>query len=1020
MKKMTMKHNEPGRTMVEMLGVLSIVGVLSLTAVVGITYAMRRQAVVQTVDLINKSTTGILTGKVLNTLGDDPSAPSVVSTQPIPLSAYMSDRSHASAAEKDVYGKETFVGPRGSVFSARPSALQGYGFVLAVNNMQSAVCENVLAHDLDYDAVVQVDDEGQPVGDFVDAIDLDDAQNRKVFCQSKGDKVLNVGFVFNKISPDDDGSNQPECNACTKPILGECVPKETCGGQNTDRKYLDADRCVCKCLDANADINNDCTCPSDKPVWNDVDKKCEACPNGEEWDGISKKCVSSSGRGAVVATDITTTTATPTTYVPKTTDRSSTVVSTSPVTSTLYTTTGVNTTTTGVMTTETTIPATTTTGAMTTTTTATVTPTTYVSESTDWSSTVVSTSPVTSTLYTTTGMNTITVETETPTVYEPETTGANTTIAEPETTTPLEMCDLSIYDEIYEEANKICKTYIGSELNEFLSCVNNSDAGITILSDGTQVSFTSHGIEYEANLNIQDLVCNNNMSSLVPKPKGSLSNLCCDSVQSVSNTLATAIMRLNDCANGRIKQAIYDEIQTLSYIKRKCAMLAYNKWNTEDGYIQEGISEKLQDALNKEGVCVENCIKGSPVVISTSPVTSTLYTTTGVNTTTTGAMTTTTATPTTYVSESTDWSSTEVSTSPVSSILYTTTGLNTTTTGAMTTETTIPATTTATPTTYVSETTDWSSTEVSTSPVTSTSYTTTGLNTTTTGAMTTTTATATPTTYGPESTDWSSTEVSTSPVSSTLYTTTGVDTTITDTVTSTTYEPETTVLLSTEVSTSPVTSTLYTTTGVDKYFEWEARVPVGHSSIQRFPIDSLDEALSDPDLKDHIYAIGIGGGATPLKVAILNNDLQLMRKCLDAGVNPDKGNMDGIAGLESPLAKAVNNYSNVAMEGKGPSVAREQITALLNAGANPNIPVSISLNECGRQTPLHAMAKLRDNSMIRLLVSKGADITAKDCGQIPLDVYKANLTNLDGGALEWRESENAEIIQMLTPRGWFW
>ena len=185
MKKMTMKHNEPGRTMVEMLGVLSIVGVLSLTAVAGITYAMRRQAVVQTVDLINTSTTGILTGKVLNTLGDDPSAPSVVSTQPIPLSAYMSDRSHASVAEKDVYGKETFVGPRGSVFSARPSALQGYGFVLAVNNMQSAVCENVLAHDLDYDAVVRVDDEGQPFGDFVDAIDLDEVQKRKAFCQSK-------------------------------------------------------------------------------------------------------------------------------------------------------------------------------------------------------------------------------------------------------------------------------------------------------------------------------------------------------------------------------------------------------------------------------------------------------------------------------------------------------------------------------------------------------------------------------------------------------------------------------------------------------------------------------------------------------------------------------------------------------------------------------------------------------------------------------------------------------------------
>ena len=213
------------------------------------------------------------------------------------------------------------------IFSAYPSAIQGGGFLLAVNNMQSAVCEDVLAYDLDYDAVVRVDNDGQPIRDFVDAIDLDDAQKRKTFCQSKGDKALNVGFVFNKISPDDDGSNQPKCNeACSVAALAECVltKTETCTGTNSNRKYYDLDHCACLCLDTlnmdsdcncqnnlvwdestkkcvqcldnshcsgntpvcNGDTNTCEACPTSTPVWNYVDKKCEACPTGTpNWNG---------------------------------------------------------------------------------------------------------------------------------------------------------------------------------------------------------------------------------------------------------------------------------------------------------------------------------------------------------------------------------------------------------------------------------------------------------------------------------------------------------------------------------------------------------------------------------------------------------------------------------------------------------------------------------------------------------------------------------------------------------------
>ena len=292
MEQMTKKQNETGRSMVEILGVLAIMGVLSLTAVAGITYAMRRQAVVDTVDLINKSSAGILTsGFLKEDIGNkgNPSEDLLVSLEPIPLNVYTSNVILTSAAEKIKYGDETFVGPRASVFSAYPPAFSGCGFILTVNNMQPAICEDVLAYDLEYDAVVWVDDKGQPDADgiFVDAIDLDDAQKRKTFCQSKGDKTLNVGFVFDKNSLNEKCSVRT-CNACTKSYFGECVQTTpgTCSGPNSNRKYYDLDHCECLCHDG--DIHNNCECPTGKPKWNDVDKKCEACPTSTPvWNGSS-------------------------------------------------------------------------------------------------------------------------------------------------------------------------------------------------------------------------------------------------------------------------------------------------------------------------------------------------------------------------------------------------------------------------------------------------------------------------------------------------------------------------------------------------------------------------------------------------------------------------------------------------------------------------------------------------------------------------------------------------------------
>lgn len=213
--------------------------------------------------------------------------------------------------------------------------------------------------------------------------------------------------------------------------------------------------------------------------------------------------------------------------------------------------------------------------------------------------------------------------------------------------------------------------------------------------------------------------------------------------------------------------------------------------------------------------------------------------------------------------------------------------------------------------------------------------------------------------------------------------------------------------------------------GVEKHFDWEVRIPV-RSGIKRFSVNSLDEVLSNPELKNHVYSPGVAGEATPLSISIINNDLGLMQKCIDAGVDPNKGNRaeDETA---SPLAKAVNSYTNLVKMGKDPSIARKQVTALLQAGANPNTVIYSSPGEVldgvkiepTRETPLHAMAKIRDNEMIDLLLSYGADTSAKSAGRTPLDEYKVGSINYTNSLGEGRGENKPEMLKKLEPKSSF-
>ena len=230
-------------------------------------------------------------------------------------------------------------------------------------------------------------------------------------------------------------------------------------------------------------------------------------------------------------------------------------------------------------------------------------------------------------------------------------------------------------------------------------------------------------------------------------------------------------------------------------------------------------------------------------------------------------------------------------------------------------------------------------------------------------------------------------------------------------------EPEPTPQIQTTISSNVLESMTHEKTNIQNKVKWQVRKPLSGGRILRQDVD-LDTALKNPDLKNNIYVSKPLSGPSPLKMAVMNNDMELLDKCLASGVNPNigfyqTGNADEDE-ARSPLAQAINNYTLLRRNGYTTDIQKEQIKKLLNAGANPNI----SLISGERETPLHAMAKIRDSEMIKLLIQKGADVSIKNQGKTPLDVYQSDIYEAYGDKpVSWRNEKNEKTIQSLTPKG---
>ncbi len=97
-------------------------------------------------------------------------------------------------------------------------------------------------------------------------------------------------------------------------------------------------------------------------------------------------------------------------------------------------------------------------------------------------------------------------------------------------------------------------------------------------------------------------------------------------------------------------------------------------------------------------------------------------------------------------------------------------------------------------------------------------------------------------------------------------------------------------------------------------------------------------------------------GATPLKLAVLNNQTKAAELLLDAGAIVNYGDRQGV----TPLEVAVVNQNKAA------------VTLLLNRGALPNNP------NVNGVTPIFAAIQRNDTELIDLLLIAGADINVRD------------------------------------------
>lgn len=102
----------------------------------------------------------------------------------------------------------------------------------------------------------------------------------------------------------------------------------------------------------------------------------------------------------------------------------------------------------------------------------------------------------------------------------------------------------------------------------------------------------------------------------------------------------------------------------------------------------------------------------------------------------------------------------------------------------------------------------------------------------------------------------------------------------------------------------------------------------------------------------------------PFYYAVLNQQFEMVKLLLDAGVDSNHKDAEGVSMLHWAIAKENNSIANL----------------LINDGAN------ISIQDTDGATPLHWAAVIGSRSMISFLIQNGADIHSKDnWAYTPLD-----------------------------------